>query len=86
MQKTLNEIQAADEKLLAETQAAAEKLFAAFKVRVWYLKAGDLWRCIVINTNNKVKLVKGTLKRTPDAAVRQVKTQLENIVGKTKTS
>ena len=72
------------EQLIADTTSAAEKLFKGLPVRVWYIKAADrAWKCIIINTENKITLAKGPLRTTPEGSLNAVKTQLESIVGRT---
>lgn len=79
------------DRLLSETTSAAAKLFKGLQIRVWFIKLGKgelaRWKCIVINVDNKVKLVDGPLRKTPEGAVSVVRNQLESIVGKSsKTS
>jgi len=87
------------QQLLAETTSAAVKLFKGLSpkgggpppIRVWFIKLGDepttRWKCIVINTDSKVKLLDGPIRKTPEGSVSAVKAQLESIVGKSsKTS
>ena len=75
------------EHLIADTTSAAEKLFKGLPVRIWYIKIADrAWKCIVINTENKITLAKGPPRTTPELSLIAVKNQLENIVGKKKIS
>lgn len=79
------------QQLLAETTSAAVKLFKGLPIRVWFIKLGKdeltRWKCIVINTDSKVKLLDGPIRKTPEGSVSAVKAQLESIVGKSsKTS
>jgi hypothetical protein len=73
------------QQLLTDTTSAAEKFFKPLPIRVWYIKVSDrAWKCIVINTDNKIILARGPLRVTPEASLTAVKNQLENMVGKTK--
>lgn len=73
------------QQLLIDTASAAEKLFRGLPIRVWYIKLSErAWKCIVINTNNKIKLAEGPIRTTPEGSLSVVKAQLESIVGKTK--
>ena len=73
------------QQLITDTASAAEKLFRGLPIRVWYIKLGErAWKCIVINTDNKIKLAEGPIRTTPENALSVVKGQLESIVGKSK--
>ena len=75
------------QQLLTDTASAAEKLFKGLPVRIWFFKLGErAWKCIVINTDNKIKLAEGPIRTTPEASLNIVRNQLESIVGKKKIS
>jgi hypothetical protein len=69
--------------LIKDTEIAASKLFQGLSSRAWYVKLGKhSWRCFIINTDNKTKMVVGPLKTTAISAITVVKNQLEELVGK----
>jgi len=73
------------QQLLTDTASAAEKLFRGLPIRIWYIKLGNrAWKCIIINTDNKIKLAEGPIRTTAEASLTTVKNQLESIVGRTK--
>jgi hypothetical protein len=73
------------QQLLIDTTNAAEKFFKPLPIRVWYIKVAErAWKCIVINTDNKIMLAKGPLRVTPEASLTAIKNQLESLVGRTK--
>lgn len=73
------------EQLFTDTESAAAKLFKGLPIRVWVVKLGERsWKCIVINTDNKIKLAVGPKRTTAAASLAATKAQLESIVGKIK--
>ena len=75
------------EQLLTDTASAASKLFKGLPIRVWVAKLGERsWKCIIINTDNKIKLAVGPSRTTAAASLAATKAQLEGLVGKRKAS
>ncbi|MCK9567491.1 hypothetical protein M0R72_00915 [Candidatus Pacearchaeota archaeon] len=73
------------EQLFADTASAAEKLFKGLPIRVWVVKLGERsWKCLIINTDNLIKLSVGPKRTTAVASLVTIKAQLESIVGKMK--
>jgi hypothetical protein len=73
--------------LIKDIMDATAKLFPNTPIRVWYINLGkDSWKCIVIRTDNKIKLLNGVIRTSKISALQIVKMQLENIVGRSKKS
>ena len=73
------------QKLIRDTEAAAAKLFNGMPIRLWYFKFGEAaWKSMIINTDNKIRLLVGPKRTTPESSLQAVLKQLENIVGKQK--
>lgn len=73
--------------LITDTEDAASRLFIGLPLRVWYMKLDEgVWKTIIINTDNKIKLAVGPNKSTAEASLKAILKQLESIVGKKKVS
>jgi len=70
-------------KQLDEIESAARRRFKNQPLRVWAVMLGqNLWRAFVVNTENKLTLVTGPLRKSKRTAITALKGKLSRPNGK----